>query len=593
VTGDWYWQRKPDPCPVKALGITDAGEYVFVTALRLVRRFTTNGLHSTGGPNDLFGGKLDWARRHFRRWDPINNKLTGALNKQQLMGAMIQACDRVGYYDNAVPHRSVGTWRGPDGDPVIHCGDAILYRGEVFEPGETIGDYRYVLGPRREAPSLDWVGNRGFRLKPGPLSDCLKVVARIGSWNWLDPEGRDLFIGGICCDVYGDALHWKPHRFIRAMPGAGKSTLLKYTRYLLGSAAHDVQRNFTRAMLEQRFSNTSCALLLDEMESDTDGEKLRRVFELVRLMSDDGATGGRGTSGGQARSINLHGSVTMVATLAEAWRPQDRSRIAYIELGRLRDREGHEDKSQEEIEREVYAEATEMSAGVRARILDRFPLFRENLALVRARILELGGAPRDADQLGYLIAGWATMTKDEPLASVEVEQLKRFTPYIMTLAEEADGTDDPSECLHTLFGLSSGIFEQGREMTIGQVIAEARDPETGARMRNALGGLGLRLNRLQSEVDGRLEAWSEAWLAVANKHAKLEKLFADYAAYRAPKRAQILSGLKKTVNGVPHVPKRAEKVLRFGGVPSRAWLVPPIFLPTVDDRDDNDRVTDQ
>jgi len=59
--------------------------------------------------------------------------------------------------------------------------------------------------------------------------------------------------------MLGDALHWKPHRFIRAMPGAGKSTLLKYMQALLGSAAHPVQRNFTRARLEQKFSNTACA----------------------------------------------------------------------------------------------------------------------------------------------------------------------------------------------------------------------------------------------------------------------------------------------------------------------------------------------
>jgi hypothetical protein len=366
-TGDWYWQGNLDQCPVKPLGHDETGNYVFVTALRTVRRFTSSGLHGGGGPNDLFGGDLAWPLRHFRQWDREAAKLTGGLKKQQLMGAMIQACDRAGYYDNAAPHRSFGTWRGPEGEPVIHCGDVILHNGEIYEPGDMIGDHRYVLGARRELPALEWVGNKGYRLKSGPVEDCLKVVQRIGEWNWQNDEGRDLFVGGLCCDIYGDALHWKPHRFIRALPGAGKSALLKYTRSLLGASSHDVLRNFTRALLEQRFSNTSCALLLDEMESDTDGEKMRRVFELVRLVSDDGATGGRGTSGGQARTINLHGAVTMVATLAEAWRPQDRSRIAYIELGRLRDRADHQARSQEEMEHEVYAEASALSASVRAR----------------------------------------------------------------------------------------------------------------------------------------------------------------------------------------------------------------------------------
>jgi hypothetical protein len=132
-------------------------------------------------------------------------------------------------------------------------------------------------------------------------------------------------------------------------------------------------------------------------------------------------------------------------------------------------------------------------------------LFRQNLAQARVRVLELGGSPRDADQLGHLIAGWSTMRSDTPLDPRGFAELERFKAYIMTLAEEADGTDDPSECLQTLFDLSSGIFDQGRELTLGQVIAHARDGDAGAKMRAALRGLGLRLDRLESQVTGQLD----------------------------------------------------------------------------------------
>jgi hypothetical protein len=203
---------------------------------------------------------------------------------------------------------------------------------------------------------------------------------------------------------------------------------------------------------------------------------------------------------------------------------------------------------------------------VRARAIDRFPLFCENLAKARTRVLELGGSPRDADQLGHLIAGWATMTSDEPLSDGEVCDLERFEPYIMTLAEEADRTDDPSDCLHTLFGLSSGIFDQGSELTLGQVIAHAREGDAGVKMRHALRSLGLRLERLESQATGQLETWPEAWLAVANKHAKLEKLFADYPQFQTPKRAQILSGLKRTVGGVHREAERRRPSVRWGAV---------------------------
>ena len=110
------------------------------------------------------------------------------------------------------------------------------------------------------------------------------------------------------------------------------------------------------------------------------------------------------------------------------------------------------------------------------------------------------------------------MKGDRPLDDIEVRDLERFKPYIMTVVEEADGTDDPSDCLHTLFGLKSGYHEAGRDYTIGKVIALARDPEKGSKYREVLRGIGLRLDQRTLKATGYVETYSEAWLAVANKH---------------------------------------------------------------------------
>jgi hypothetical protein len=107
-------------------------------------------------------------------------------------------------------------------------------------------------------------------------------------------------------------------------------------------------------------------------------------------------------------------------------------------------------------------------------------------------------------------------------------------------------------------------------------------------MREALKRIGLRLERLKSEVTGRLESWPEAWLAVANTHRTLDDLLADYPDYKAPRRSQILSGLSRLVDSMPHKAKPSGKTLKFKGVTSRAWLVPPIFLPSLDDDRDDD-----
>jgi len=237
----------------------------------------------------------------------------------------------------------------------------------------------------------------------------------------------------------------------------------------------------------------------------------------------------------------------------------------------------------------MVEKAAEASAGLRAGALAKFDLFRSNLALVRSKIMEFGGLPRDADQLGHLIAGWATFTSDSVLTEDELGALERFKPYIMTVSEAEEGADDPSNLLNTLFGsLMPGMFKSAHQLTVGEVIALARESDSGRDMREALMRIGLRLLRLKSEVTGRLESWPEAWLAVANNHTNLEELLADYPGYKAPNRSQTLSGLHRMVDGVRHEAKSSGRTLKFKGVTSRAWLVPPIFLPSLDDDRDDD-----
>jgi hypothetical protein len=576
ATGEWYWKGKPDPCPVKPIGYA-GGLYCFVTGPGEVRKFTAGQLHGSGGPADLFSGQMAWPRRHFRKWDPEKEAHIGNFQKLRCMAAMIRSCTLKGYIDSSSPMRSVGTWRGPDGTPVVHTGDRIFCGDQVLGPGELIGDYRYVVGGARQAPAHEEFQDGRFAWLPAPIGDCHKVIAHLDEWHWLDLEGRDLFAGGLWCDMLGDVLLWKPHRFVRAMPGSGKTHLLRYHRALLGGAAHPIQRTYSKARLEEHFAHTSCALLLEEAESDTEAERLRKVMELARLLSDEGATGGR-----FQREIDLHGSVTMVATLTEAWRPQDRRRFAYLELRPLNARANHSPITPPAVVA-MIEQAAELSPAIRARALVLFDVFQRNLALARARVLELGGSPGDADQLGHLIAGWATMTSETVMMADDLRALERFKPYILTVMEEEDGTDDSSELLNTLLGLPAiGYHKGGQEFTLGQLIARAREPDDHE-LRRALLPFGLRLERIESELTGQIEPWPLAWLAIANKHPKLEKLLTDYPQYRTPKRAQILSGLSRMVDGVEQSAKPSARPLKFAGPQSRAWLIPPVFLPSLAD----------
>jgi hypothetical protein len=587
---DWYWNGKPDPCPVKPLGQA-GGIYVFVTAGGEIRKFTSGQLHGRGGLTDLFAGSLWWPLKHFRKWDVEKRQHTGGLREKDCIRALIRACHLTGYYDGSTPHRSVGTWRGPDGRPIVHAGDRIFESddaggGIVHGPGVEIGDAIYVIGGSRQAPayineSHPRALHNGFAWDPARVDAGHRIARHLDEWHWLNDEARDLFMGGLFCDMLGDAPLWRPHKFVRAPAGSGKSTLLKYARALLGGAAHPIQRSYSKAFLEQMFSGTSSALLLDEMESDEAADRVRHLFELVRLLSDDGASGGRGTSGGQARQFDIHGTVTMVATVTEAWRPQDRSRIVFLELRPLADRPDHPPAPPESMAA-LIEDAAALSASVRARAICRFDLFLENLAIARAAILALGGSQRDGDQLGHLIAGWATLTSDQPLSEDEAGGLGRFRDYVLTLTDAEDQADDPGECFNLLLGLQAQVYRSGEQLTVGQMIARARNSQDGADMRRAMLPLGMRLDKLEGEP------WELAWLAVANKHPGLDRLFADYPQYRGPKRQQILAGLRRSVpqpgGGVEILEaKPSGGALRFAGPQSRALLIPPGLLPSEGD----------
>jgi hypothetical protein len=132
--------------------------------------------------------------------------------------------------------------------------------------------------------------------------------------------------------------------------------------------------------------------------------------------------------------------------------------------------------------------------------------------------------------------------------------------------------------LNTLFGLAPDIWRSGERRTIGQLIALGRaDEAESGECRKALLPNGLRLDKREDET------WAQAWLAVANKHAGLDKLLTGYSSYQGPKRSQILGQLRRVVGGIEHKAQRSAIPLRFAGVQSRYLLIPPLFLPSLEE----------
>lgn len=574
--GQWWYRwdeglrHVPDPPPILILGHRD-GNYYFVTRARELRVFTSGQLHGRGGLADLFAGDVRWAARHY----PARNRegdLTGRPNVPPLMEALIAACRVKGYYDGRQPFRSIGTWL-EDGKPLVHSGNRIFHDGRFYEPGEQIGRSRYVLGPNQAAPAHQ-EDRDGYEWTPLDLAGRATIMAHLDEWHWDSPEARELAAGKLWCDALGDAVRWKVHGFIRARAGSGKSTLLQYIKALLGGAAHEIERSYSKTHLEEQGKHKALAILLEEAEGDPGEEasRLAQIFKLLLLLSDEGATGGRFN-----RQIDLHGPVTLVATLTDNWKATIKSRVVLLELRSLRSRENHPLLPPEGVAANIEA-ARGLSTRFRAAVLAGFDLFNENLKLARARILDLGGDSRDADTLGHLLAGLATMTLGRLMTPDEVGKLDRFVPWITTLRDQEDGVDDAMECLNTILGLGAEDWRGGGRLTIGQLVARAREQDNDD-FRKMLLPYGLRLDR-RDLTDGTKETWKDAWLAIANRHPGLDKLLRDYPQYQGLKRSQILEELKF---GGHKAVQPTERPLRFAGPQSRGWLIDPRLLPSVED----------
>lgn len=475
---DWWFDSEPDPCPVQSLGHSKGGVYHFVTPRGEYRTFTSTQLHRSGGLADLFAARVWWLVRHFPGVDRNGNP-TRRPNMVIAAEAMMRACVDAGFLSADIKMRLAGIWRDErSGRPVVHAGDALICDGEVFRPGTRLGAPLYVIAGRVERPATTKTSSGKVRYAAvGPDVGQTFVAAAL-NWTFMHDGAAELTVGFCAAGTLGDATDWRSHAFFRARP-AGKSTLMRLLHAAAGGAGQDIVTTYSGPFIEQAYHTQARLLLLDENESDADPNRTKRITDLVKLLSDQGgAKGGRGGADGTARTLDVHGAVGMAATVRGQWKQQDRERITVLELDRF-ERDERPLLTHDQVEA-LIRQAEEMSPLLRARMLGRWDLFRENVALARKRIFELGGTARDGNQLGHLLAGWWTLTCDNPADADMLDDIgKRFVRWIVSINDAAEGTNPAMQCWNRMLGEDAHVWRGGETLTVGQVIARARERTNG------------------------------------------------------------------------------------------------------------------
>ncbi|WP_428246762.1 hypothetical protein [Ferrovibrio sp.] len=512
------WRIRLDGAPIVPLGLVD-DVYFYLDGQRQLRELRAKD-HGRLNLQSLVGADTGWLWRTYPKYNKEGEQSGWAA--EHLAEDLMRACSHAGVWHSRDRERGLGAWRGDDGELVLHLGDIVLVR--------PVRDDASGMALERE----ERAGLVGWHVYPGrpplgrPLAVTMpraelqryaeSVLALLKSWNWRrgDKDAR-LMLGWCAAAMIGGALEWRPMIWLTGGSGTGKSMMQKLLDLLFGRGALERTADTTAAGVRQALGRATLPVAFEESEASEDNRAINAVVKFAR----DAASGGRALRGGsdhQGIQFVAQSCFQFASILIPPLTPQDRSRIAVLDLDKL--------KAGAKVPALDSAALGLAGAAMRRRLLDIWPEFDARWQAWRERLTALGHSARGADQYGTLLMLADALLHDampDESAAWDAE-LEGFAPVDLGLTGE-DGDGDDLQCLSHL---ATSIVEGRRgddKRTVGGWIAYViegynqnayigRDRLSDAN--KALAPFGMKLHW---ENDAR-------WLAVANRHQSLATIFA-------------------------------------------------------------------
>jgi hypothetical protein len=542
--------RMPDGCPVEPLG-TEGGLFYFLTALGELRALPSDKVankHIVG----MFAPFVDYLEATWPRmkqdaqtgeWLAVPNSWKADDTSKELMRV---AASR-GVWNAREKVRGRGAWTDEDGRLILHSGNQVMIDGRWAKPGMH-GGFVYPTAPPIPRPGPDGGGHAGKQL-----------LSWLKSWNWARPSiDPVLLLGWIGCAMYGGALKWRPIAWITGDKATGKSTLQLLIELLFDGGLLQTS-DATEAAVRQILGQQSMPVAIDEAEAEEDNRKLLALVKLAR----QAASGGRILRGGQdhqghefiARACFLFSSI-----LVPPIPPQDRSRLAVLELGEL--------TAGNRAPKLQAAEMRELGGTIRRRLADRWSQFQDVLADYENAMIDFGGhGGRTADQFGTLLAAAHVMLHDDRPDEEELAAWgKRLA--VDTLAERADDQSEAERCLYHLGSSMVQLAGHGTPRLVADWLEEAALPlahgdtnKDPARARAMLAKIGLGVfvgTARKGEADDKPRPVpGRRYIVVANAHQGLARQFeGSHWAGRSGASGVWSQALKRVAGAVPNARQR-------------------------------------
>lgn len=524
--------RLPENCPVTPLG-TSGGIYFYLDELRQIRELKPKE-HEKKNLESLFGRRSDLCEKLWPRYaaksGPDGEPIINGWKPEEAGRQLMAACADRGIWRAQGRVRGAGAHRGDYGELILHCGDKIFLDLAYREPG-LIGDYVYPAAERTPR----------FSAAPAASADGERLMALLSTWRWARHGNGDsdygvdpmLLLGWIGAAMVCGALEWRPAAWLTGGRGTGKSYLQKLVKMLFGRRGLLQAQNATEAYLRQLIGLSTLPIALDELEAQADNRKVQAIIELARIASS-GGTIGRGGQDHNPHDFTANSAFLFSSILTPPLAPQDRSRMAMLELEEF-----------EEGDKAPVLDPEEMAAlglAIRRRMVDGWDRLPETIEGYKKWLAAYGHDARMQDQFGTLLAcadlclfdhlspdeylqRWAERLDARHLAEKAEDESEGelAARHIATSQLQAVGGAEPlTLALFILRGLGTGAaIEEGS----GADKARQRLEMTGLKLVSSWlvqegGETKRRIGPPMKGVDGR-----DLYVAVANRHRGLDQLF--------------------------------------------------------------------
>ena len=458
----------PAACPITPLGHR-AGSYVFLDVMGQERSLTARQLGQRMDLSSLFGGDTGWLKAQFPHRqlmteiaaDGTESKVERVVGYRTAPAGewLMAECTRAGIWGDALIIRRPGIWQGPDGAPIVHCGDAVLMDGSEHPAGLRLGNALFAADSATPRPAA--------ACGPEVAAAIVRDMAEL--WRWRQPGGEILAMGLLGAGLLGAAARWRPNGFIIGGPGSGKSKLLGL---MMACAPVSFQTNdTTKEGISQAVNRRAMPIFVDEASDRADRMAAQALMDLVLAATGDGgARAFRGTSDGRGRSVEVLGVITMASVAPPDMQAQHVARFTMLELVKP---DGGADNSA------AMAAATERARaagpGLWGRMLAGWSRWTQALETYRSALGRAGCAPREMDQIGALLASWWVLVDDDvPTERQALDGVHAVTNYARR-AEEVAEVDGSRLAVQHL--LSSKITRNHTtdQVPIGELILQAFD----------------------------------------------------------------------------------------------------------------------